>query len=59
MLLKNQGGSHNQEASLGTQHAAGQERATGKVPSIKPAPAAGYWWSASASSSYSSEGKAF
>lgn len=59
MLLKNMAGSHNQEASLGTQHAIGQERATAKVTSIKPAPAAGYRWSASASSSYSSEGKAF
>lgn len=42
MLLKNMAGSHNQEASLGTQHAIGQERATAKVTSIKPAPAAGY-----------------
>lgn len=43
MPLKNMGGSPNPEASLGTQHAAGQERATEKVTSIKPMPAAGYW----------------
>lgn len=43
MLLKTKGGTHNQEASLGTQHATGQERAAGKVTSIKPMLAAEYW----------------